>query len=805
MTLLPWSLRLNIKYVELFFSASLLWSGFAHAQGAVADFKKKGLSSISSSSSPAAVIFSVYLNGTLVSSGAVLQRLPDGTLLISVRDLAQWRLRRPDSPGRLIDNVPYYPLSALKVDSYHVDTESQSLVIKAPASAFLPTTISKQGLSAGSITPPSLGAFFNYDIYAQHSMGNNQEGGYFKLGVFNPLGVATTSAIVQHGTGVQQIPGQSQTIRLNSLWTSNFPNRMTSLQIGDFITQPGSWGYAVRMGGVQYGTNFSTQPYLVTTPLYSVNGQAALPSMVDVYVNQILVSQSKVPSGPFALTNLPVITGSGAITTVVTNLLGAQQVITQPFFSSQQLLRPGLADFSFAAGGIRQNYGTQSNDYGPAAAVGTYRLGLSSTFTGEIHGELQTNRAAIGLAGTWIASPVGIFSGSVAYSRNPGIGGSGQGMLASLGFERITQGLSFSANAQIDSSGFTQLGDVPGYPRLQWQGSATISHGLGRFGSLSASYITQRYFLGVPAIKIAQASYNLGLRRFGYLSATLLRTFSPGQNTQVSLFWTVPFGSRSSTSLSAQSGGTGSGGTLFTATAQRNLPVGAGLGYMVQASSNKQAYLQGQYRGPIGTYTAQMQSIAGQGNSYRLEATGGGGILGGTAFLSRTISDSFALIQVRGLAGVQVYSNNNLIGRTNSGGNLIVPQLQPYQHNVISINQRDLPLDAEVPTLDMPLVPSYLSGSVLKFNIQVVRSATFTLDQENGKPVPSGATLQIRGQKKRYPVGFNGLSYLSELSVHNVVDAVWPGGQCSFSLADPKTTNVLPDLGRHVCRNGGVH
>ncbi|WP_215864897.1 FimD/PapC C-terminal domain-containing protein [Acidithiobacillus concretivorus] len=55
----------------------------------------------------------------------------------------------------------------------------------------------------------------------------------------------------------------------------------------------------------------------------------------------------------------------------------------------------------------------------------------------------------------------------------------------------------------------------------------------------------------------------------------------------------------------------------------------------------------------------------------------------------------------------------------------------------------------------------------------MVRSATFTLHQENGKPVPSGAILRIRGQKKGYPVGYHGLSYLSGLSAHNVVNAQW--------------------------------
>ena len=786
MTPPSWLPRPNSKCLALFLGMTGFWCSLAQAQ-VTADM----------------VIFSVRLNGTAVSNGSILQKLPNGTLLVSKKDLAAWHLRQPVAQGYLIHRQRYYSLAELHITHYRINSENQSLSITAPARAFLTTTLSKSGAAQISVTPPVWGTFFNYDIYAQQANHTAQEGGYFKLGVFNPFGIATTSFIAQNNNALQNTPGQSALIRLNSTWISTYPNRMTRLKVGDFINQPGSWGNAVRMGGIQYGTNFSTQPYLVTTPLYSIRGQAALPSMVDVYVNHVLVAQHKVPSGPFALTNLPVITGGGNITTVVTNVLGAQQIITQPFFSNQQLLRTGLSDFSFSLGGIRQNYGIQSDNYGPVAAVGTYRIGLSNAFTGEIHGDVQANQGAtLGLSGTWLIRSVGILSSALAYSRNPGIY-SGQGMLASLAFQRITPALSFSASAQVDTAGFTQLGDAPGYPRLHWQGNATISHGFGHWGSLSASYITQKYF-GQPDIKIAQANYNLGLGRWGYVSATLLRAFAPEQSMQVGLYWTVPLGSRSSASLSAQSDATSTGKTLFTATAQRNLPVGSGWGYMAQASSNQQAYLQGQYRGSIGTYTAQLQSFAGDGTSYRLEATGGVGYLAGNAFLSRTINDSFALIQVPQLAGVQVYANNNLIGKTNALGNLIVPQLQPYQHNMISINQGDLPMDADVSTLEMPLVPAYLSGSVLKFNIKVVRSATFTLLQENGKPVPSGAILRIRGQKKGYPVGYHGLSYLSGFSVHNVVNAQWDHQSCSFRITDIHTKSILPDLGVHVCRKGDM-
>ena len=51
------------------------------------------------------------------------------------------------------------------------------------------------------------------------------------------------------------------------------------------ISAAGAWGRSVRFGGIQFGTNFSTQPTLVTTPLLFAQGEAIVPSTVDVFVN----------------------------------------------------------------------------------------------------------------------------------------------------------------------------------------------------------------------------------------------------------------------------------------------------------------------------------------------------------------------------------------------------------------------------------------------------------------------------------------------------------------------------------------
>jgi outer membrane usher protein len=168
--------------------------------------------------------------------------------------------------------------------------------------------------------------------------------------------------------------------------------------------------------GLQYATNFGTQPGFITYPLNSLSGQTALPSVVNVYVNNVLTATARVPQGPFTLNNLPSINGRGEIRLMVRDLLGREQAIVQSLYGSTLLLRPGLNDFSFQAGTLRENYGITSNDYGRGFASGVWRRGVTAELTTETGMESARGRRAVGLGTTWLAGGYGEFSASFAHS-----------------------------------------------------------------------------------------------------------------------------------------------------------------------------------------------------------------------------------------------------------------------------------------------------------------------------------------------------------------------------------------------------
>lgn len=712
-----------------------------------------------------------------------------GEFYLAAGDLGRWRLRLPAQAPLIKDGASYFPLRAIAPLSVRFDAKDQRLSLELPAEAFESTRVATFQTRKAEPLKPSPGMFLNYDLNFEKTATDRQKAGLLEVGGFNRWGVGTTSALWQRNDTT------SGTVRLDSIWTTDMPARMTSLRLGDAINQPGAWGRAVRFGGVQYGTNFATQPGFVTLPLQSAAGQAVLPSTVDVYVNNALVAQQQIPPGPFAIRDLPVVTGSGDVKVVVRDLLGREQIITQSFYAGTSLLRKDLSDYSVEFGAVRDNYGLASNDYGPGIAVGTYRHGWSDEFTSEIHGELQKNRPTVGVSSAWLVPSFGILSATLAGSHSD----NGGGHLGAVGFERSTQTISFRAHTQLASLDFSELGATPTQPVPRRVNDGAVSLALGRFGSVGVAYVYQEQF-DQTKTEVLSTNYGLTLGRWGFLNVALLHTLSEPRGHAASLTWTLPLGAQTSGSLTRQTAsGDSAGGDLWTARVQQSAPIGEGWGYALEASDDGSGRAGAQYQNRIGTYTAEAEKRNGEINS-RLGVQGGFAMMGGSVFASRRITDSFALVKVPGIENVRVYADNQEIGRTDGNGELLLPRLRPYDRNQISIEQLDLPLDSEIKSLSLDVAPYYRSGTVVGFPVRRVRSATLKLVQENGSPVPSDAQVALIGSDRIFPVGFEGAVFVSGLSAVNRLRAHWNSELCEFSLALPVGADPQPDLGIVVCR-----
>jgi outer membrane usher protein len=89
--------------------------------------------------------------------------------------------------------------------------------------------------------------------------------------------------------------------------------------------------------------------------------------------------------------------------------------------------------------------------------------------------------------------------------------------------------------------------------------------------------------------------------------------------------------------------------------------------------------------------------------------------------------------------------------------------MRAYDINRVSIEERDLPLDAQVDKLKMEAVPFFRSGLLLDFPVRRSHGATLSIRLDDGAPMPSGAIVRIAGRDEEFPVGLGGEAYLTGL------------------------------------------
>lgn len=733
------------------------------------------------------LLLAVSINGIERDDTIEVLQFANNDLAVPKQDLSAWNMSASSAQEVQVNGVAYIRLNDLPHLKWQVDSRTQTLVIVARADAFNAHKVALTGDASPAVTDSPPGGYFNYDLQADHATGRTSYSGFYAFSAFGKWGTGTHSSLYR-GSAIGDV---NSNVRLDTAWTIDMPDRRQSLWLGDAISQGGTLGRSVRFGGVRWGTNFGLTPGFSTLALPVVRGEAALPSTLDLYINNNYGSQANVPAGPFDLANVPLVTGKGEIRMAVRDVLGREQIITQPYYASQALLKPGLRDFSIEAGRIREDYGFVSNRYGRAFAAGTERLGLSPTFTREVRGEVLASQQMLALGGTWLLGTAGTLSLQGAGSRSD----AGKGWSSGFNFERQASDFSGNLTVRYGSRDFVQLGEIEGRTT-----KLTAALGVGMpfmGGGLGASYAQQTTWQDEDN-RIMTVSYSRSIGQRSYLSIAATRQLGDNHGTSIAFTLIHALGSRDSVSAIR----TKQDDMSFTAVQlQRNVPPGPGYGYQINAEEGtaRRYSALGTFNNAYSRLTAGVAGAEGMSSAYRLGAAGAVALLGSGVYPTRQIDDSFAVVKVGDYPGIGVLRDNQKVATTGRNGYAFVTGLRGFQRNRVSVDQADLPFDADIDELDINVTPAMRSGVAIEFPVRRMYSAVARLTYRDGTPLPPGTLMIINGKEQELIVGFEGRIFLSSID-KRVRLSVFGKRACGLDIELQDAPETVSDIGTLICQ-----
>ncbi|MCB2055724.1 MAG: fimbrial biogenesis outer membrane usher protein [Geminicoccaceae bacterium] len=698
------------------------------------------------------------INGEARAEAAFLVQDPvTGRLAVELETARRWRLVIDPDAVLSFQGQPFLPLDAVDGATWSIDPVELTLTLDAPGAAFQAYAL-ELGERERPIPRTGFGGFLDYDLLATVGEGVDRRlDGLAEAGVFGEFGTLVSS--VQ----LEDVTRDSDLVRLDTTFARDFPDQRATLRVGDGLTTGGAFARAVRFGGLHYGTNFATDPNFVTFPLPAIGGLADQRSVVEVIVDNITRSTSDVPAGPFSIANLPVVTGAGEVQLKITDLLGRERIVTQGYYVSPRLLREGLHEFGYEAGFEREDFGSESFDYGDPIATATHRYGLSEAATLEVHAEAAPERIGAVAGGALRVGRFGVVTGGLGGSLHDdaGSGGFGQATL-----ESTLGPLNLSLRTRYAGADFRQHGDGPNTPRRVDE--ARLGVDLGRAGRLGLFALNQSRRERRDS-RAVSASYTVPLGP-GSLIVNAAHTLTPDAETALTASYTLPLGAQRN--LTAQVSGDEDDRQVRAIYRRSRGASDLGLDYRLAAetgSARKRVDLRMDYQTSHAGLRLDAEAVDGD-TAGRLGVDGSIALVDGEVAVSRRIGRAFGIVDLAGLEGVPVFLDNRRAGTTDAEGRLVLPDLRPYQSNRVRVDMENLPLDAHGDG-EAVAVPFDRAGLKLDLGIRRYRGMTARLVDASGTPLPGGLFLEDGRGAITALVGKDGLAEVQgfELSDRAIV------------------------------------
>ena len=718
----------------------------------------------------------------------VLVRLRDADALVAVEDLEKAGLHGLAGVREMHDGREYVSLQSLAPDVlFRVDQEALSVRLTAR-----PEMLGRQQVDLTPVQRPKgmvlrkdTSAFLNYSVTGD------------SLGTFSgaaELGASLDGKLAFSGMNVTT---DGRAVRGLSYLAVDDVSRMQRLVVGDAYSASTALGGAALLAGVSVTREFSLDPYFVRQPLPKLSGAILTPSTLDLYVNGMLVREQALAPGQFEVRNLPVPSGAGQVSYVVRDAFGRTQEFATPYYASSGVLADGVSEYGYQLGMRRTGFGIDSFSYDWPELLARHRIGFGNWITAGYRFESRVSSGfgilASGGPTIALALPLGELDIDAALSADGALGGAAGAMSYSLFVQSVTIGV--SARSMTRHYANVSQAALDDRPLLQLLGSVGVP-------------VARRLSLALEgqanSMRDAGLTTGLTLRGDVRLSKDVslivagTRERAPGTQPTWGMFATLlyNFGAGSSADASGNIGGP----AAASAGVQKSLPLGEGFGYQLRTSVQQDQDGTGfgvvQYQGAYGSYTANY-ARAGQANSGSGTAAGSLVLVDGNVMASRPVQDGYALIQVPGVPGVRGYLNNTEIGRTDSRGNLLVPSLQSYYGNRLSIADADVPFDLQLDSNERVVATPLRGGALVRFGVQKIRAVSGLVRIDGA--VPAFGEMLVDGAL-RSPLGGKGEFWFEGLSVgRHRAQAEFADGACSFDLEVPPGADAKVDLGTLSC------
>jgi outer membrane usher protein len=769
---------------------------------------------------------SVTINGLVIAENLSLLDVNGLGLLMSRKDYERLRLVNAKIPEVTRGPEDWVALSRVKGMTVSLNARTLALELNAKPELFDRTNINVVETPKVVVSPIPFGAYVNYDFVADSLRGIRSVRGLFEGVLFSQYGSLVSNHLYSNVSNLSAFTGQPSTLtsRLDTYLQKDFVDTTTRLKVGDAVVNPGSWGRAVRIGGVQVSTDFSLSPRFISSPLLDFRGQVSAPSIVDLYVNNGLVRRFDVAPGPFSIAQIPVISGTGEARIVVRDALGKDVTITQPFFNAPAQLRAGLSQYSFELGALRRNYGLESNQYGAPVVTGTYRYGVSDKFTleGRFESLLRAENgiSKLSVAGLSAVLPFGnghYIAPSVAAS-NSDIG-SGTQFALQYGFSgaRVFYGL----RAETATAQFRQLGYVNGELAQDHQYSMSLGLRLGA-GSLSLALTetSPRPFtilsgplsgfqIGANKTQVGTLSYNTNLAKGWNMSTGVTRVVNNSAATLA--FLTVSYSPTPFSYINANVNvnkvdGLGAASSAAIRAGERPSDLG-GIGYELEASNiRERAGVSTITR--VGEFGAEVayENKANQGQSQtsaRVTARGSVTATGEGLMVARPITNSFVIVSAPAMANSPVRTTGGAGVTLNSSGKALLTRIGAYDTTEVQVLPESTPLNVTIDKLTTRVTPGAKAGAIARLDVRKTRAITLRLIDGAGSVLPAGTAFEVfdtlsKSRVETGVLGLDGLLYVKDLPQNARIFARRAGQSCDLKL--PSIPNeLIPDLGDITC------